>query len=247
VRSPWSKANPYSCPVAEDDEQNRQPGASAISQKPEDNSLGRLLSLSDGVFAIAMTLLALDLTVPVLKAPNHSGHVTNQQLIHALAQQTDSYWSFILSFYVIAIYWGAHRRLMRSVTVFTPNLVRDTVFLLLLVAAMPFPTSLLGTYGSLPFALTLYGAFNIVAVLLLMLMSHDVRSLNLIDHHAAGTNYERRWQSWLSLGVFVLCLPAGYVLGNGHGAYVLLLLALPARISFVRKIFVRSKRARTSA
>ena len=39
----------------------------------EDNSLGRLLTLSDGVFAIAMTLLALDLTVP----PNLSGHVTS--------------------------------------------------------------------------------------------------------------------------------------------------------------------------
>ena len=150
---------------------NRQPGAAGISQKTEDNSLGRLLALSDGVFAIAMTLLALDLTVP----DDLTAHPTSQQLIHALALHTDSYWSFLLSFYVIAIYWGGHRRLMRSVTVFNPNLVRDTAFLLLIVAAMPFPTSVLGKYGGTAFALALYGAINALATLALILLTYDVR------------------------------------------------------------------------
>jgi uncharacterized membrane protein len=223
--------------VAEDDETTGTTGT-----KAQDNSLGRLLTLSDGIFAIAMTLLALDLKIP----DGLGSHPSDSNLRHALAHNSASYLSFLLSFYVVATYWIRHRELMRSVVAIHPKLIRDTILLLLVVAAMPFPTSLLGTYGSLPFALTLYGAFNIAAVLLLMLMSHDVRSLNLLDHHAAGTNYERRWQSWLSLGVFVLCLPAGYVLGNGHGAYVLLLLALPARISFVRRVFVRSKGTRAS-
>ena len=98
-------ANPYSCPVAEEDDEDHQPDAAGLARQTDDNSLGRLLTLSDGVFAIAMTLLALDLQVPRLK-----GHVASQQLIDALAQNTDSYWSFLLSFYVIALYWGAHRR-----------------------------------------------------------------------------------------------------------------------------------------
>jgi uncharacterized membrane protein len=231
VRSPWSKANPYSCPVAEDDEENRQPGASAISQKPEDNSLGRLLSLSDGVFAIAMTLLALD-----LKPPNLTGHVTSQQLIHALAQNTDSYWSFILSFYIIAIYWGAHRRLMRSVTVFSPNLVRDTVFLLLLVAAMPFPASLLGLYGGTPFALALYGAVSALATLTLILLTYDVRRSDPGSRKAETPADDLAWwTSWLNLGVFLLCIPAGYVLGS-NGPYVLLLLVLTNRLPLLRSL-----------
>ena len=50
-----------------------------------------------------MTLLALDLQVPT----NIPAHPTSQQLISALAQHTDSYWSFLLSFYIIAIYWAA--------------------------------------------------------------------------------------------------------------------------------------------
>ena len=231
VRSPWSRVNPYSCPVAEDDEETRQPGASAVSQKTEDNSLGRLLSLSDGVFAIAMTLLALDLRVP-----NLGDHPTSQQLIHALALNDDSYWSFILSFYIIAIYWGAHRRLMRSVTVFNPNLVRDTVFLLLLVAAMPFPTSLLGRYGGTPFALALYGAVSALASLTLIVLTYDVRRSDPGSRTAETPADELAWwTSWANLGVFLLCIPAGYVLGS-NGPFVLLLLVLTNRLPLLRTL-----------
>jgi hypothetical protein len=57
---------------------------------------------------------------------------------------------------------------MRSVTTTPPRLVRHTLPLLLVVAAMLFPTSLLGRYGSVPIALTLYGMVNVIAVLLLL-------------------------------------------------------------------------------
>jgi uncharacterized membrane protein len=222
---------PYSCPVAEDDESNRPPGAAAIAPRAEDNSLGRLLALSDGVFAIAMTLLALD-----LRPPDLTGHVTSQQLMHALAQHTDSYWSFILSFYVIAIYWGGHRRLMRSVVVFNPNLVRDTVFLLLIVAALPFPTSVLGQYGGTAFALALYGAFNALATLALIALTYDVRRADRVARSAETPGDKlAAWEGWLNLVVFLLCIPAGYLFG-GNGPYVLLLLVLTNRLPLLTRL-----------
>lgn len=218
--------------MAEEDEQNRQPDAAGVPQKPEDNSLGRLLALSDGVFAIAMTLLALDLTVP----DNLGSHPTSQQLIHALAQHTDRYWSFLLSFYIIAIYWGAHRRLMRSVVTFTPNLVRDTIFLLLLVAAMPFPTSLLGEYGGTPFALAVFGAICALATLALIVLTYDVRRSDPGGRKAETPADELAWwTSWLNLGVFLLCIPAGYVLGS-NGPFVLLLLVLTNRLPQLKRL-----------
>jgi uncharacterized membrane protein len=103
----------------------------AVSGK--DNSLGRLLTLSDGVFAIAMTLLALDLRVPDLH------DATNASLQHALRHQVPNYLSFLISFCVVASYWRRHRRLMRSVEIIDSALIDQTVLLLLLVAAMPFP------------------------------------------------------------------------------------------------------------
>ena len=211
--------------MAEEDDEIRQPDTAGISQETRDNSLGRLLALSDGVFAIAMTLLALDLTVPKI-----TGHATSQQLIHALAQQTDSYWSFLLSFYVISVYWGGHRRLMRSVGVFNQTLVRDTVFLLLIVAALPFPTSVLGRYGGTPFALALYGAFNALATAALILLAYDVRRADRVAR-SAETPADKLavWEGWLNLVVFLLCIPAGYLFG-GNGPYVLLLLVLTNRL-----------------
>jgi uncharacterized membrane protein len=223
--------HPYSCPVAEDDESDSPPGTPAISQKAEDNSLGRLLALSDGVFAIAMTLLALDLKVPTL-----TGHVTSQRLIQALTLNTDAYWSFLLSFYVIAIYWGGHRRLMRSVVVFNPNLVRDTVFLLLIVAALPFPTHVLGEYGGTPFALALYGAFNALATLALLLLTYDVRRSDRVARNAETPADELAvWEGWLNLVVFLLCIPAGYLFGS-NGPYVLLLLVLTNRLPLLKRL-----------
>ena len=226
--------HPYSCPVAEDDESDRRPGASAITHEAGDNSLGRLLALSDGVFAIAMTLLALDLRPPTL-----GDHVTSQQLMHALAQHTDSYWSFILSFYVIAIYWGGHRRLMRSVVVFNPNLVRDTVFLLLIVAALPFPTSVLGQYGGIGFALALYGAFNALATLALIALTYDVRRADRVARSAETPADElAAWEGWLNLVVFLLCIPAGYLFGS-NGPFVLLLLVLTNRLPLLKSLALR--------
>jgi uncharacterized membrane protein len=188
--------------------------------------------LSDGVFAIAMTLLALDLKVP----PDLGGHVSSQQLMHALAQNTDSYWSFILSFYVIAIYWGAHRRVMRSVVAFNPALVRDTLFLLLIVAALPFPTSLLGKYGGTPFALALYGAINALAQLALIALAYDVRRCDPASRNAETPSDKLvRWEGWLNLGVFLLCIPAAYLFGH-NGPFVLLLLVLTNRLPLLRRL-----------
>ncbi len=67
--------------------------------RPADNSLGRLLTLSDGIFAISMTLLALDLQVP-----NLGNHPSDASLRHALAANDASYLSFLLTFYVVAGY-----------------------------------------------------------------------------------------------------------------------------------------------
>ena len=198
------------------------------STKPEDNSAGRLLTLADGVFAIAMTLLALDLKVPDLAA-----HASNATLTHDLVRNSGSYFAFALSFYVVGNYWGRHRRLMRSVQTTHPALIRDTLLLLLIVAAMPFPTSLLGMHGNLPIAVAVYGAANALASITLMFLSRDVRRLGVrpdsaddSDHHLGG---------WINLAVFVLCIPGAYVLGS-HGPYILVLLALPGRVAVIRRL-----------
>jgi uncharacterized membrane protein len=220
--------------VSEDDETERTGISTTSDDAPEDNSLGRLLTLSDGIFAIAMTLLALDLSVPDV-----TGHVTNAKLTHALADHADSYWTFLLTFYVVWGYWVRHRRLMRSVIAVHANLIRDTFVLLVLVAAMPFPASLLGRYGGYPIALALYGAVNALATLTLIVMREDVRRLGLTEaHETDDEEFGHRWRSWLTFGVFVLCIPAAYLF-RSHGPFVLILLAIPDRFMWLRNLVHR--------
>jgi uncharacterized membrane protein len=217
--------------VAEDDERERTEDLRTVDEAPEDNSLGRLLTISDGIFAIAMTLLALD-----LKVPDATG---NGQLQHLLWKNADSYWTYLLTFYVVWGYWSRHRRLMRSVVAVHPALIRDTFVLLVLVAAMPFPASLLGRYGGEAIALAIYGGFMAAATLTLIVMRVHVARLDLAE--APETDDEKfghHWRGWLSFGVFLLCIPAGYV--TSHGIYVLLLLAIPDRILWLRRLVHRS-------
>ena len=214
---------------AEDDE----------SAEADDNSLGRLLTISDGVFAIAMTLLTLDLRVPDV-----GQHPSNATLLHALSHNTASYLSFLVSFYVVANYWNRHRRLMRSVVTTHPRLIRHTIFLLLIVAAMPFLASLLGQYGGTPIALALYGAFNAAAVVTLLLLRRDIEHFHLDRPAQPAERAHPGWEPWQSLAVFLLCIPAGYVFGR-NGPWVLVLLTVPI-VQTGRKIRRRLEQRRTA-
>jgi uncharacterized membrane protein len=199
----------------------------------EDNSLGRLLTLSDGVFAIAMTLLALDLRVPAIH------DATNASLQHALRQNVSNYLSFLISFYVVIGYWGRHRRLMRSVEFVDSALIGQTVFLLLFVAAMPFPASLLGQYGSKTISIVIYAGVNAAAVLSMLRLHQIVRSHRLAPHAMPDPEHDDVPELIAVLGIFLLCIPAAYVF-PGDGPWPLVLLVLVQR---VRPLWRRVRRA----
>jgi uncharacterized membrane protein len=189
----------------------------------EDNSLGRLLALSDGIFAIAMTLLALDLKLPEL-----GGHVTDGELRHALADNWRAYLSFIISFRVAGTYWSVHRRTMRSVTTLDSRMVRRTLSVLLLVAALPFPASVLATYGSEPSALAFYAAYNLLLNLaVLRLLAHD-----RIQAAARGNDEPLRLIG--DVVVFALCIPLAYVLED-NAPFLLFLLVVSGRLPALRR------------
>jgi uncharacterized membrane protein len=208
------------------------------------DSPGRLLVLSDGVFAIALTLLALDLHVPDV-----GDNPTNHALVHALSHQSSAYFSFLISFYVVASYWTRHRRAMRSVESVDPTLVRYTLVLLLCVAALPFPAALLGKYASHPISLALYGALNVVASLDVLLLHRTVHQHHLARSSPADLVLARREMVELlsAVVVFALCIPAAYLFhGNGAWALVLLLVVQRWRTLLGQLGRLRRKRERVA-
>jgi uncharacterized membrane protein len=100
---------------------------------------GRLEAFSDGVFAIAITLLVLDLKVPVYGR----GEAT---LAHRLAEEWPAYVAYTVSFAVIGIMWVNHHALLAMSQEVSRRLVMANLFLLGVTAALPFTTSLFAEY-----------------------------------------------------------------------------------------------------
>lgn len=100
----------------------------------------RLEAFSDGVFAIAITLLVLDLAVPPREGPSE-GH-----LARALGHQWPSYFAYLVSFLVIGIIWVNHHTVFDKVRLIDRPVMFVNLALLLIISAIPFPTRLLAEY-----------------------------------------------------------------------------------------------------
>jgi uncharacterized membrane protein len=111
---------------------------------------GRLHALIDGVFAIALTLLVLD-----LPKPQHSS-----QLVHDLLRQWPSYVAYLVSFLTIGILWIEHHGMMGAVRSIDRRFLERTLAFLLFVSVIPWPTALAAEYAKQGF-----GAARAAAVL----------------------------------------------------------------------------------
>ena len=116
----------------------------------------RLLALSDGVVAIALTLLVLQLKVPA------GGAATAGALARALGQDANQFDSYLISFYVIAQFWLAHHRVFRQITGQRESLAWWNFAFLFTITIMPFTSDLLGQYSDNPLAVTIF-ALNLLA------------------------------------------------------------------------------------
>ena len=101
-------------------------------------STNRLEAFSDGVFAVAITLLVLDLKVP----KPHGGHT----LAHELGAQWPSYVAFVVSFLTIGIIWINHHAMINRLAAADRTILGLNMILLMIVAALPFATSLMAAY-----------------------------------------------------------------------------------------------------
>ncbi len=108
----------------------------ATTSPPAAPSTARLETFSDGVFAVAITLLVLSLAV----------HPRPGQLGHALAAYWPHYATYVVSFLTIGIIWMNHHAQFERIEHADRTLMVLNLILLMFVTAIPFPTSLLATY-----------------------------------------------------------------------------------------------------
>ncbi len=122
------------------------------SSKREQLGLERIIFFSDAVFAIAITLLALELRVPDI--PLNQAAELPQRLI----EMTPKFVSYLLSFLIIGSYWITHHRDFQFIQHYDRRLIWINLLLLMFVAFLPFPTAMLGNYPATQFTVTFYAA-----------------------------------------------------------------------------------------
>jgi uncharacterized membrane protein len=136
--------------------------SSTLRRQAEDDEigsgLGRLLAFSDGVFAVAITLLVLNLSV-------RSG-LSESALNHALNKLLPQIFSAATSFVVVGLFWLAHHRVFLQIKRWDRALLRLNLLSLAPIVFIPFATQLLGEYGHFQSSVIIYASTVAVAGLL---------------------------------------------------------------------------------
>jgi uncharacterized membrane protein len=113
--------------------------------------LERLILFTDAVFAIAITLLIIEIKVPELHEVHSEGEVLN-----SLLRLIPKFMGFFVAFFVIAIYWVAHHRIFRFVYQYDNKLIWLNILFLLSIVLMPFTSAFQGEYPLLKTPWILY-------------------------------------------------------------------------------------------
>jgi TMEM175 potassium channel family protein len=174
----------------------------------------RIVAFSDGVIAIAITLLVLNLDVP---------DVAVGDLDNALGDQWREYLAFALSFALIGRFWILHHRAFALVERFDATLMVMNLAFLALIVAMPFATDLVAEYGDVPIAVVIYASIVGTASLTTWLMIR--RSLAHGHVRERLRPYAEAWASPRGLGptlVFLVSVPVAFV--SGEAAFAIWLL-----------------------
>jgi uncharacterized membrane protein len=118
----------------------------------------RIEALTDGVFAVAMTLLVLDIKVPELPQP-----MATDELLRQLLALWPKFLSYVISFVILGVYWVGHHVQLSFIRRADRPLLWINILFLLWVALVPFSTALLSAYSQSQAAVIIYGA-NLIAI-----------------------------------------------------------------------------------
>jgi uncharacterized membrane protein len=169
--------------------------------------LSRIFAFSDGVFAIAITLLVLQIEVP-------GGVTSDSTLWSALKDEAPDMLAFVISFWVIGMYWVQSHRFMRTVDEYDSGLMLITLFYLATVVLVPFTSQLMGEYSSkAPLSMIIY-TLNLVAVgICSVFMQRHVLNAKLGKPEYAWDTRLGVKSTLFTIGLLTASIPFAYLLG----------------------------------
>jgi uncharacterized membrane protein len=171
----------------------------------EEVGRGRVEALSDGVFAIVVTLLVLE-----IKVPHVASHGSVSELLRALLDLAPKFASWVISFLTVCVIWMNHHRLFQLIGRLDRGLFWWNANLLLWTSFIPFPTALMGDYPGNRLAVSLYGV-----VMLLMALGFVLMRRRMIAVPGLLREQADRGAFLKGTGSSVLMGPVAYLVGAG--------------------------------
>jgi len=166
-------------------------------------SLNRFEAFSDGVFAIAVTLLVLE-----IKAPDLS-QATSSEAITKLLQIFPHFLSYVTSFIVIGVIWINHHALFHLLKRVDRTTLAINLLLLMCVAFIPYPTALIGEFGALVPVVVFYGLSLAITGLVYNFLWFYVVQQYIVSEELINQKSVRKATIWS------LSYPASYLVATG--------------------------------
>lgn len=193
----------------------------ARDQEPTGLSKHRLEALTDGIFAVTMTLLVID-----LKLPERAAVDDPSDLAIGVLHLIPTFIAWIISFFVLAIFWFSHHRLFHHVRVVNGNFVWLNILYLSCVSLMPFSSALAGEYSRILFSQWFYSS-NMILLAVLGLLNY-----RYVFHHpelwdtsvTLGFYRGARVRTWGLMVVALVAVGIAWVVpGAGNTAFLLMI------------------------
>jgi uncharacterized membrane protein len=188
----------------------------------------RLLTLTDGVVAIAITLLVLQLNVP--EPAQLTDPASASELATQLGKGADSLLSYVISFYVIAQFWLVHHRVFRRITGQREGLAWWNFAFLFTITIMPFTSNLVGKFSANPLAVDIFAVNLLAAILATHLTLTYGHRKNLLTAESPREMQVAQLRAAASTFVIVLSIGIAWV-NTGAAKYCWLLLAVAPRVA----------------
>ncbi len=188
--------------------------------------INRLESLTDGVVSIILTLMVFDLKIPVVQE-----HLNESDLLKLITALFPRFFSWILSFSMIYIYWVNHHRFFQRLKHSDNSLIWLNGIFLISISLIPLPTFILGTYYYNSLAVTYFGCCMIFTSLSFALMRiHALKFPSLFKDALDITEFRRVTYSslWVGPGLYSLAIAISW-----WNIYVSLLIYIFIAIYFI--------------
>jgi len=161
-------------------------------------SKGRLEAFSDGVLAIIITIMVLELTVP------------HEPALAALRPLLPKFLSYALSFIYVGIYWNNHHHLLQATKHVDGRVLWANLHLLFWLSLFPFVTAWMGENHFAAWPVALYGTILLCAAIAYTILTRALIALHGRDSVIA-TAIGVDFKGWLSIACYVIAVPLAFV------------------------------------